>query len=678
MAPFFLLLALLLLLAQAVLPGCSTGEGGKPAGSSEETDSGDGGSPDAGTPDGAAEGEGEGEEDSGPGPEEDSGGSGPACVPLDGPLGPMVQLRFEPDGHFFARPFPDDSRTSEEGRVIVEGFPNPGRSEMLDQLLEMMQEETSGWASNGALYLSFSGRVHPGSLPLDPASTLEPDATVFLAELGEDGSPGKRIPLELRYEDEETLFLLPHTLAAYPVPGFVPRGGVRHALVVTTGLLDAACRPLHEARGELRAGLQRAGLDPAGLAGAAIFTPQDVLGLMLRIKEAVDALDNPRARSLRHEARAPLVDLYQGDLEMPSFQEGEPPYLAPGSGGGIVWREDGTPQVQRYEQVRFSLTVPRSGEPPAGGWPILIYSHGTGGDFESVLDAVALDLGARGIAAIGFDQVLHGPRDPSGSPPELSFFNVINMVAGRDNVLQGGVDGLVMLRFVRSLVVPLRETPDSVPVRIDGQQVLFMGHSQGGITGAPFVAVAKGLKGALFSGTSGLLRITILEREDLEFAILPGIERYKDLVERFLGIEGQEELDMFHPVLTLVQTFIEPADTLSYAPYFHRLREEEQRVPVLILEGFSDHASPAMGIEALAVAAGADLVEPVARRVYGLELLGREPVSPPVQANWDGVTAGLSQYPQQGHFAFFRDAAAKQRGLTFLRSALDRDQPVIE
>ncbi len=610
---------------------------------------------------------------------EDGGGGDPGpvpgCAPVVDALPRPVRMLDDPDGPFFARPFPDDSRTDELGHPVLDGFPNPGNSALVDQVVALVHEHCDGWATNGTMYLAFDGPLHPDSLPRSPEATLARDATVYLAELTPSGQEVRRIPLMVGYREDQTLFLPPHTVAAYPVPGFPLAGAARHVFVVTTGALDASCRPLPEIRGEARARLEEAGIDPTGVAAAALFTTQDVIGKMRALARVVDSLEVPRCNDWVHAHGNRYYDVYEGTVPVPGFQAGEPPYLTPDDGGSIVW-EDGVPQVQRMERVRISLSVPK-GDPPTKGWPIAIYAHGTGGDFESVLNGPAGELATRGIAALGYDQVLHGPRDPTGSSPELTFFNVMNMIAGRDNVLQGGVDGLTMLRFVRFLILPRQVTVDNEPVIFDRSHVLFIGHSQGGITGAPFVAVADQLDAALFSGTSGLLTITVMERPGLEISMLPGVETYKELVEVLLNISGREEIDMFHPALAVMQTFIEPADTINYAPYFH-LADPDRRIPILVLEGFLDDNAPAHGIEAFAVAAGADLVAPVGRSVPGLELLGRSPLEPPVTGNWDGITAGLSQYPENGHFPLFVNPSAAARAYGFLQSALGPGQPTIE
>src|SRR5215475_15360941 len=89
----------------------------------------------------------------------------------------------------------------------------------------------------------------------------------------------------------------------------------------------------------------------------------------------------------------------------------------------------------RRRHTRFSRDwssdVCSSDLTPPTGWPICIYAHGTGGDWESFVDdGTGLRLALQGIATISTDQVLHGPRNPGGDP-ETAFFNFGNPYAGR-------------------------------------------------------------------------------------------------------------------------------------------------------------------------------------------------------------------------------------------------------
>ena len=145
----------------------------------------------------------------------------------------------------------------------------------------------------------------------------------------------------------------------------------------------------------------------------------------------------------------PTFTVWHGTYTAPNFQTGDPPYLS--SGGEIVVGTDGAAVVQRMEPMRFALTIP-TGTKPAAGWPICIYSHGTGGDWQSfIADGTASHLAAQGLAAISTDQVLHGPRNPNGADPEVAFFNFANPFAGRDNALQGAADAWSQMRLAFGL-----------------------------------------------------------------------------------------------------------------------------------------------------------------------------------------------------------------------------------
>jgi hypothetical protein len=122
--------------------------------------------------------------------------------------------------------------------------------------------------------------------------------------------------------------------------------------------------------------------------------------------------------------------------------------------------------------MRFALTVP-PGAVPVSGYPLCIYSHGTGGDFESFIDdGTARALALQGIAVISTDQVLHGPRNPAGNP-EVDFFNFANPFAGRDNSLQGAADAWSQMRLAQGM-----SFVDGVrTITFDPTKIYFFGHS---------------------------------------------------------------------------------------------------------------------------------------------------------------------------------------------------------
>src|SRR5439155_1044339 len=89
-------------------------------------------------------------------------------------------------------------------------------------------------------------------------------------------------------------------------------------------------------------------------------------------------------------ARSSDFDELHALVKLPIFQAGTAPYLTPADGGAISM-DAGAAKVARTEDVCLSLSVPK-GAAPAGGWPTVVFAHGTGGSFRShILDGVAKD-----------------------------------------------------------------------------------------------------------------------------------------------------------------------------------------------------------------------------------------------------------------------------------------------
>ncbi|MGB0648258.1 MAG: hypothetical protein ACPGQS_13825, partial [Bradymonadia bacterium] len=139
--------------------------------------------------------------------------------------------------------------------------------------------------------------------------------------------------------------------------------------------------------------------------------------------------------------------------------------------------ENGEPIIQRTERLRFSISIPSNTEMPESGWPVVMYGHGTGGDYRSYINSGAAATLARvGIATIGIDQVHHGPRDdrPNGCDTQgdpsacvaALFFNFINPLAGRDNVRQSAADFVSLARLLRTQTLVVgqgEEMPEPEP-----------------------------------------------------------------------------------------------------------------------------------------------------------------------------------------------------------------------
>ncbi|MEM6960662.1 MAG: hypothetical protein AAF550_02830, partial [Myxococcota bacterium] len=214
---------------------------------------------------------------------------------------------------------------------------------------------------------------------------------------------------------------------------------------------------------------------------------------------------------------------------------------------------------------------------------------------------MAQDLAEQGIAVIGFDQIHHGERNPTGAPEDLAAFNVVNPEAFRDNFRQSVVDLVQQVRLCQRLTLPMSLLGRNAALRTD--RIAVFGHSQGGISQSIFVAIDDVTLGGVLSGAGAVLSVALVEKE--EPVDVPTLLRSIVRIGPEADPEG-DPLRLEHPVLSLVQTFAESADPVNYAasavPSGHSL---------LQTEGVADAYTPPSSIEALATAAQIPQVEPV-------------------------------------------------------------------
>ena len=621
-----------------------------------------------------------------------------ATIGQSQPAGPVVRFADPTDGlaDFVDHPFPSDALVRDGGTVRVGQFPNPTNSSTLQDFLQIFQTQIRGFSTSSALYVGFSEPMDPTSFPSDPGAALADDAPVYLVDIDPD-SPhrGRRFPLRLRYEDQAKVYLPANHLVVLPPYGATLRGGTTYALVLTRRIRSRSGAPLVPSA-HLQAGLSAscAGVgggvlgralaplavwlsdrpsEAAQMAAATVFTTRDVMNDLRALANQVRA--SPPAPPFGWRAVEPsrFAVRYEGTIELPGFQTGRRPYASITDGGALLRTADGF-AVDHTETASLAISLPIRREMPPRGWPVVIFSHGTGGGYRSVFNAAIGDsLAARGIAAIGYDGTLHGPRDPTGANPNLTFFNIFNPIAARDNVLQGVADLVALTEVLPSIEVPA-EVAGGTAVRFDRSRLAIVGHSQGALVAAPFASVDNTPRAVVLSGLGAILAITLLERTD--------IVDFRGLLTSLLRLPENDPLDVFHPVVNLLQQFIEPADPIAYARRLARNGGPGGSTSVLMVEGLRDFASPAEGQEAFSVAAQLPVVEPVARSPRAAQWFGPDAVPAPVAHNVETAagraTYGLIQYPQEDHFPIFRNADANDRYVEFVRSALLDDIAVIE
>lgn len=616
------------------------------------------------------------------------------ALACEGP--PVTSMHVLPGGaadaasmDFFSLPFPNDLRLK-AGAYDLSKLPQvPGQP---GKYATFLNGKIEGAGTSAGIYFRFAAPLDAATLPPSGADSVLDRSSAFVVDVT-PGSPtyGQRHPVLVAFHAEEGQFIGNNWLSLRPLPGLPLREGTTYAAVITSRVRGATGERVHapddlerllapqEPREEpyrsawAKYAALRDYLDGAPLSGqvvqATVFTTGRPTQQMHALREAVYSTPAPKPLDLTYlRAHDGMTHLFTGRFDSPNFQQGEPPYFD--GGGDIKLNADGKPQVVRSEQLRFSLSVPAAEMPPSG-WPVILYAHGTGGDYLTMvregLDTRAAfielpDGKVTRMAMLGIDQVLHGPRDPSRSDPEISFFNMQNLQAARDNVKQGAVDDFQLTRLVENFAVE-RAPETGRPIRFDPTRIYFMGHSQGGLTGPLFVAAEPKIKAAVLSGAGSVLILSLLnKRAPTDIAAL---------VEGLLMEPATED----HPLLNLLQAYFESADPNNYGPLLFQ-RPPKGFAPKHVFQtlGMGDNYTPVPNIAAFALSMGVQPIEPRLYDLQGLPFTGQKWGQAPVQGNAaDGkVTAVLRQYTpppkEDGHFVIFDLWSARRDWTRFLGS----------
>jgi hypothetical protein len=614
---------------------------------------------------------------------------------------------------FYRLPFPNDIRLK-GGKVDLTGHPTPGATllpfDLVQRYLGAIAAETTGFGANQAMYLRFSRAIDSANFPGDCAATLV-DITPTSPDYGLNAG------LTCSASNARASYICGPFMVVRPYAGSPLRPGTTYALLVTKRILDtlgnvfgpdddftamlAAAPPADAelaaawlAYQPLRDYIAAGHASAADLATALVFTVQPyedpIDGVAAGVAaapapqiETVVRCDDPAAISpcddgklgaehvrgcLAADASSTAFTTFQGTMRLPVFQAGTPPYATPAEGGGIVYDATGAAMLQRTESVCFSLTVPK-GVAPASGWPLVVYAHGTGGSYRSIVDlglaadfatgiapaglGAGVDGGASStpvpMAVLGFDGVQHGSRGGGSTKPvgEL-VYNFLNPQAARDNALQAAADLLAIPRALPSFA--------AAGLVLDGNRIELYGHSQGG-NAASLVAARPSPYGTIvMSGTGGTLLYTLLGKKkpvDVS-AVLP-----LALGETGSGVDGN------HPVLNLMQMYFEASDSVNFA---RRLLKEPPTgmAPhhILHVYGTGDTYSVPATQQTYALAAGLKVAAPVLDS-YGLLV---DQTGPPFSNNAffgpvGKLTAIQLQYAPtaayDGHFVSTENPAAR-------------------
>jgi hypothetical protein len=611
---------------------------------------------------------------------------------------------------YFAFPFPSDLRLV-DGKPNFSGFPNPNGNEIVKNVLEIAGDR-NGFPVVPSAFFQFDGPL--AALDSIEVIAAEPGAATLLIDL-EDGS---LVPT-VAATPEVDAYTPENLLTVAPRPGFVLLPKHRYAFVVTTALRDATNQAVAPAAAisalrndssseagalyqALWPALEKASVAADSVVAATVFTTGDVVAELASLGNAILerydvtieklALDADDGSS--HERFCEL----HGEVSFPQFQRGTPPF---NSEGLFEFGADGLPVEQRKEVAPIVITLPK-GPMPAGGYPLVMYFHGSGGVSTQVVDRGAVTekggtprvgegpahvLAAHGFATVGSAHPVNPERVPGAS--DLAYLNFDNLKAFRDTFRQGVLEQRLYLEALQKLSIdpalvaacqgptlPAEETA----FRFRQDPVLGMGQSMGGMYTNLIGATEPKIKAVVPTGAGGFWSYFILET-----TLVGG----KVLVPVLLG--SSKQLNFMHPALNLVQSGWEVVEPMIYMPRLaHRPLPDHPVRPVYEAIGKGDSYFPIVLFDAIALAyehqQAGDEIWPGTQQALalkGLDGLLDYPVANNLtsQSQSQAFTGVVVQYEGDGiydpHSIFAQLDAVKHQYGCFLQTFLETGTAVV-
>jgi hypothetical protein len=603
---------------------------------------------------------------------------------------------------FFRLPFPNDARVK-DGQLDISDFPKPGPTPLGPDLVKLYTDalvaDFDGFSPMIGINFRFSKDIDFGHLAGNALSSIR------FADLSE--TPVSHVGgMGFGYAAERNDFACHNMLTVYAQIYDVPlKAGHTYTVVLTNGAIRSATgempeqdadlaavlgptRPSNEDLGrawdayaKLRAYLAAENVPAASVANATVFTIADPKADMGRVRDALAMEPAPTLSGLFQcgvsagadpcddgsDARKcgsedPDFIEVHGKISMPIYQTGTQPYERPADGGGLNIVNGRAVKV-RNEEVCFALSLPK-GTAPGPGWPLMVYSHGTGGSFRSFISdgvASAMAKATPKVAVFSFDNVGHGARrGASTKKPEELVFNVLNPRAARDNFAQGAADLMTAFRLPSS-PAPAGWTGPTLKFT---SSVVFFGHSQGATHGSLALPFTDAAPAAIFSGAGASLTQSLLNKTN-PVNVTQGIE--------FLL---REPLDSGHPMLTIWQSFFDRSDPINFNRSISNAPLAGRTAKHLYMSwGSGDTYSPPITLKLNAITLGVSPVNPFNPNDLG-EMPGAvgRPVSLNMTVPGGSKTGVVIQYDPpsgtDGHFVATRNTSAVRDWTAFVTTFL--------
>jgi predicted esterase len=551
----------------------------------------------------------------------------PTATVTSTPIALGARALFSADPDSPANPFPSDRLREASGRVQVSaarfsaGVPPEPKYDTVRGYYELVADQINdpavgltGFSTFAPMRAVFDGPVTVGD-EINPAGVLVRRYDDFA-------------PVDVRARAVTPEVSADHAIEIYPIHPLDPK--TRYAYVITTAVHDAAGHPVQpspDLAAALAAGGSGAGRPDDSF--AALIAPvlshlEGTLGVSRDEIALIDVFttqpttdDLIAIKDLFVNGRLPTDDpTFSGTLsgrELGVFPEGTPqfdalvdaptsPYFAAvavGSFPSYDFRRNQETAFDRdlvaglrtppVNQLDFYVTIPKA-PPPPGGYPVVIFQHGLGGEGADAIGMAEFFLGDAAVVGIGISAVQHGLRGDV-----VFFFDLVDIFAIRENFRQTIADLVQLVRMIRHTSVPPFD-------QINPDRLHYFGVSLGGIMGTLFMGVEPDVPVGVLSVPGGGLPNIVLDSEEIGRLIKPLLGAVTGL---FLN-------DPYFPVLLnrftqTAQWLIDPADPVNTAPYVIDPARRLPGVPakrILMQMGIFDNIVPNRTTEDLARAMG--------------------------------------------------------------------------
>ncbi len=641
-----------------------------------------------------------------------------------------TRLRFEPTSDdFFAVPLPSDTRKQADGSFALHKWKRAYQNQLLHLWIDAADDLMQGWGLVSGIFVNFSGPIDAQTLPQQAADTISSDngfPSVFLMDVDPDSEHnGEMLPIECKFTAAEGTYHDANLLGCISPFGVVRQPNTRYAFVVTTDVhdadgnpvvADAAMRKLLDGEdvegrnGTIAAApyaaakqtLVDAGLAADKISSIVLFTTGNPAHRLVRLNDWYRKLPEPQidpdSLSLVEELDDYVV--LHGTYKVPIIQEGERPYPHP-PGGKVKFDDNGQPVQTGTDTVPFLLTIPKT-PMPDGGWPVLMYMHGSGGQMQELVDRGAQPdkdtpaphgtgpggvVAPYGVAGFAAEFPFHGTRFHPPDKTGLVLYNLLqNPRATVDNFLVSANEVTLHARLLKGLTfdpsiangaLDAGNSPDG-KMRFNTDRITAMGQSMGSTIGLPALTISKVIDAGILSGSGATLIEVALK------TIKP--TKLKPLLVHLLGYRSDEVMDRFDPVLSLLQYTWDFVDPEVHARYLIK-HPHPDTPPKHILQhsGVDDGYFSLKSRTAVSASVGLDFAKPV-EEPEALQIMSliapdhAQALDPPVSANLDGgITGVVAMYQPSvldGHNVAYQVDAAKAQYACFAKTVGVGDAPV--